>query len=278
MSRACIFVVYDPTTDNQPALSRAAALARGSLITGGADIKIHVYSCIYSKIPKSERKAAQKAELMAAQEKIVEAAVFALVGKETEVSIEVEWGKNWYKGVVRAADRIGADAVFKSTFKHSASQRLLRKTSDHTLLRECSCPVFLARSDAEEAGPYRVILAAVEFRQEVGDYTELNRKIVEFARMFLATESVKIHFVNAYGELSDRPDKGQLVRACGVPSDQVHIRMGEADEVIVEMARELAANLVVVGNSARSGLAAAINNNTAEKILDKLECNLLALP
>lgn len=275
MSSTCIFVVYDPTTDTQPALARAAALARSVEST---DVKIHVYSCIYSKIPKSAEKAARKAELLAAQQKIVEGAVSSLVDQGTRVSVEVEWGKHWYQGVVQAAARMEADAVFKSTHKHSASQRLLRKTSDHTLLRQCACPVFLARSDADETGSARVILAAVEFRQEAGAYAELNKKIVEFATRLLAADTVKVHFINAYTEISDRPDKGQLVRACGVPSDQAHIRMGETDEVIVETARELGANLVVIGNTARSGLAAKISNSTAEKILDKLDCNLLALP
>jgi universal stress protein E len=87
-----------------------------------------------------------------------------------------------------------------------------------------------------------------------------------------------VHFINAYTQLSDRPDKGELVRACGVPSEQVHIEVGETDEVIINSARKLGANMVVIGNSHRTGLAALIYTNTAEKILDKLDCNLLALP
>jgi universal stress protein E len=54
--------------------------------------------------------------------------------------------------------------------------------------------------------------------------------------------------------------------------------MGDPDEVIVNGARELDASLVVVGNSARSGLAAAINGNTVEKVLDRLECDVLSMP
>ena len=275
MESTCILVVYDPTTDAQPALERAAALAGSA---GGAGVKLHVYSCIYTKIPKSGEKAARKAELIAGQEEIVKNAVAGLVQKGTQVTVEVEWDKDWYQAVVRAADRIGADAVFKSSHKHSASQRLLRKNADRTLLRECACPVLLIRSESAITGPSRVILAAVQFRGEPGAYDELNRKILDFCKRLLAGGAVKIHFVNAYTELSDRPDKGQLVRACGVPSDQAHIRMGETDDVIVEMAQELGANMVVIGNSARTGLSALINSNTAERILDKLDCNLLAMP
>jgi len=275
MPSACILVVYDPTTDNQPALARAAALAQSAK---GSDIKLHVYSCIHARIPKAEKRSARKAELIAAQKEIVKDAVAELVAKGLQVTTEVEWDKDWYQSVVRAADRIGADGVFKSAHKRSASQRLLQTTPDRTLLRECSCPVLLVKPEAEAAGPVRIILAAVQFRGERAAYDELNQKILDFIRRLAAADTVKVHFINAYTELSDRPDKGQLVRACGVPSDQVHIRMGESDEVIVEAARELGANLVVIGNSARTGLAAVINTNTAEKIVDKLDCNLLAMP
>ncbi len=275
MASTTILVVYDPTRDAQPALGRAAALAQSA---AGADVKLHVYSCIYSRIPKSEGKAARKAELIAAQEKIVQEVVSSLVDKRVQVTVEVEWGKDWYEAIVQAADRIEADAVFKSSHKRSASQRLLNDTSDRTLLRQCACPVLLVKADTEATAASRTILAAVQFRGEAGTYDKLNEKILDFSKRLLAGGAVKIHFINAYTELSDRPDKGQLTRACGVPSDQVHIRMGDTDSVIVDLAQELNADMVVIGNSARTGLAAVINTNTAEKILDKLDCNLLAMP
>jgi universal stress protein E len=76
----------------------------------------------------------------------------------------------------------------------------------------------------------------------------------------------------------DRPDKGALVRACGVPAENIHIKMGEPDEVIIETAKTLGVNLVVIGNSARSSLSGPINTNTEEKTLDELDCDLLAPP
>ncbi len=275
MPSNCILVVYDPTVDAQPALARAAVRARS---TGAPDVRLHVYSCIHTKIPKSKDKAARKAELVAAQEKILKNAVSELVEQGVHVTTEVEWDKDWYQAVVRAADRIEADAVFKSSHKNSPSQRLLKQTSDRKLLRQCACPVFLVKSEEDLASSSRIILAAVQFRGEAGVYDELNKKILDFCQRLTPSANVKVHFVNAYTELSERPDKGQLVRACGVPSEQVHIRMGETDDVIVEAARELGVNLVVIGNSARTGLSAVINTNTAERILDRLDCNLLAMP
>jgi universal stress protein E len=53
--------------------------------------------------------------------------------------------------------------------------------------------------------------------------------------------------------------------------------MGDPDDVIVDMAEQLKVGLLVIGNAGRSGLAAAINNNTVERVLDKLDCDLLAV-
>jgi universal stress protein E len=277
MPSSCILVVYDPTTDAQPALARAAALAK-SAQKSGTDVTLHVYSCIYAKLPTSGGKLARKAELIAAQKEIVGATIAELVDSQIPVNVEVEWEKDWYQAIVKAADRIGAAAVFKSSHKRSATRRLLQNTSDRVLLRECACPVLLVKSESTTTSPDNVILAAVQFRDEEGAYNDLNHRIVTFCQQLFSLTSVEVHFVNAYTELSNRPDTGELIRACGVPNDQVHIEMGETGDVIVETARRLGASTVVIGNSARDGFAAVIHTNTAEMILDKLDCNLLAMP
>ena len=83
-------------------------------------------------------------------------------------------------------------------------------------------------------------------------------------------------------DLRVRPS--ELTRECPgrrprlLSKSKIHIKLGPPDRVIVEQAKQLDANLVVVGNSHRSGLAAMLHGNTAEKILDKLDCNVLAMP
>jgi universal stress protein E len=106
----------------------------------------------------------------------------------------------------------------------------------------------------------------------------LNETILKFCQRYLNIEGAELHFVNAYDKLEDRPDRGSLIRAFGVSADNVHIKQGKPDKVIVECAKELGAKLLVIGNSGRSGLSELINTNTAEKVLDELDCDLLALP
>ncbi|MEJ2418582.1 MAG: universal stress protein, partial [Exilibacterium sp.] len=56
-----------------------------------------------------------------------------------------------------------------------------------------------------------------------------------------------------------------------------HIREGHCDRVIIDVADELHANLLVLGSVARSGLSSLFVGNTVEKILDKVECDILCL-
>ena len=122
------------------------------------------------------------------------------------------------------------------------------------------------------------ILAAIDVRAKTESYRQLNRHIIDFSKRVLDTGNAEVHFINAFTDLKEVPDRNMLVNSCGIDSERVHIRMGEPDEVIVQSATEMDASLVVVGNSARTGLAAVMRGNTVEKVLDKLDCDVLSLP
>ena len=94
----------------------------------------------------------------------------------------------------------------------------------------------------------------------------------------MESERAEVHVVNAFPDFRVKPDRKELMDVSGVESERVHIKLGSPDKVIVDVAKSLDASMVIVGNSHRSGLAAMLHGNTAEKILDKLDCNVLAMP
>ncbi len=193
-----------------------------------------------------------------------------------EVSVEVEWDKDWHHGVVRAATKLGADMVLKSSFKHSAGDRLLNRTSDWTIMRECLCPVLLVKHGAHREAPK--VIAAIDINAKKESYERLNEKVIDVAKQILNRHRAEVHLVNAFSDFKDIPERGELIRSSGIQSSHIHIKMGNPEKVIVAQAKALDASLVVVGNSARSGVSAALHGNTVEKMLDKLECNVLSLP
>ncbi len=265
-----LLVVFDPTREEQPALERAAQTAdRGNVI-------VHLYACIYGEIDPGLNKSDEIARRIAEQKSRLQELVADVEQRGVKVDIEVEWGKDWYDGVVRASRRNAVDAVLKSSYPHSNRERILNRTSDWTLIRECDCPVLLVKGNGQKE--VRRILAAIDLRTEKESYRELNRHILDFSRQLMDSTDAEIHFVNAFEKLKAMPDRKALMEQCGVDSDRIHIQIGEPEEVIVDRARAIEASLVVVGNSGRSGLAAAINGNTVEKVLDQLECDVLSMP
>ena len=58
---------------------------------------------------------------------------------------------------------------------------------------------------------------------------------------------------------------------------QLHMPKGPARKVIPELARELQVDCIVMGTVARTGVPGLFMGNTAETILDQLECSVLAI-
>lgn len=270
MEIANIFAIYDPTSSSQPALARGADIAKA------ASGRLHVFACTYAELLKEEDKAARiKAEIARLQVKLDEL-IAPLAARGISVTREVEWDKDWYQAAVRASVRNCADLVLKSSFSHTSKQRRLRRTSDWILMRECLCPVLLVKSDAPRDD--RTVLAAIDIHKHGGPHEELNQHVVDFSRRIIDSRRAEVHFVNAFKDLKDFPDRNALSRYCGVESNRIHIQLGEPEQVIVDSARDLNAGLVVMGNSGRSGLSAMLHGNTAERVLDKLECDVLSMP
>ncbi len=265
-----LLVVHDPTRDEQPALDRAAVIA--------AEIgaSLHLFGCIHGDISGVDREAEEVKRRLGEHRKKLDACLAPIAATGVDTESEVEWDKDWYRAVVRAAARNHADMVFKSSFKHSSSQRILKPTSDWILIRECLCPVLLVKNTAPPDVPR--ILAGIDISVRTEPYEKLNEHILEFSRRLVESEKAEVHVVNAFPDFRVKPDRKKLIELSGLDSSRIHIKLGPPEKVIVNTAKALDASLVIVGNSHRSGLAAMLHGNTAEKILDKLDCNVLAMP
>lgn len=262
-------VVYDPTREEQPALERAASIARENSAT------LYLFACIYSDTSKCAEPAAEIARLLEEQRQSLTQLVAPLSAEGLAVHVEVEWDKDWYHAVVRASTKMGADMVLKSSFKHSVSKRLLSRTSDWAIMRECLCPVLLVKNRTPRETPR--VLAAIDINAKRDSYERLNQKVIEVANQILDYHRAEVHVVNAFSDFKSIPDRAELIRSSGIESDRIHIKMGDPEKVIVAQVKAIDASVVVVGNSARSGVSAVLHGNTVEKMLDKLECDVLSL-
>jgi nucleotide-binding universal stress UspA family protein len=58
---------------------------------------------------------------------------------------------------------------------------------------------------------------------------------------------------------------------------EIHLIQGEAGDVIPQLTREKNIDLLVMGTVARTGIAGFLVGNTAENIISRLNCSLLAV-
>ncbi len=187
-------------------------------------------------------------------------------------------------------------------------------SEDLHLLRKCPCPVWLIKSQAPKA--YRRILAAVDvddaYRpQELESRRALSRQILEIASSLALAEFADLHIVyvwDAYGESAMRsafmltPEEeviayvesarqqharsldvllnavanGESGNALAYLKPQKHLVKGWAGEEIPVLAKQIEAD-VVMGTVARTGVPGFIMGNTAETILNQLDCSVLAI-
>lgn len=58
---------------------------------------------------------------------------------------------------------------------------------------------------------------------------------------------------------------------------QLHVIKGHAAQIVPTLARQLGADLIVMGTIARTGIAGFFMGNTAETILSAIDCSVLTV-
>jgi nucleotide-binding universal stress UspA family protein len=179
---------------------------------------------------------------------------------------------------------------------------LFGSTAMH-LMRKCPCPVWVVKKGENER--YDRIIAAVDPDPSDEQRNQLNFKIMDLATSLAKLEQSELLVVHAwslYGETilrggvgrMDREKIDKLVREAEAEHEeglnnllekydlqglnhQVHLIKGTAGIVIPDVAEKERADLIVMGTLSRSGVAGFLIGNTAEKILQKVDCSVLAL-
>ena len=285
MASKQLLVVVDPLTDDQLALNRASHLA------ADIDAGVLLFCCTYLEDSEmkqyTSRRDAKQSHLASTREWLNELAA-PLQNQGLNVSTEVVWNKKWEVMVAQAAARHGAHLIVKSSFLHGVLERKFSRTSDIYLMRSASCPVLLVKSD--DAWQNNIVLAAVSLEaSDNSTHDLLNNQIITISQRLARATKAELHLVSA---LEKQPDLAEVLgilddedgtpdeiaaQRFGVPSARMHIKSGSARDVIVETAQLLHADVVVLGTVGRTGIAATLLGNTAEKVLDALETDVMTV-
>jgi universal stress protein E len=301
MASAPLLVVIDPTTDYQPALARAAALASHSRAP------LVLLACLYDPYLAGERfydgsdlKKLRK-QLLQKQLDELQQRAEPLRNRGIQVTCRAVWDHPLHEAIIREALRINPHLVVKDTHHHPVLLRTLFSNTDWQLIRDCPFPLWLVKKmpSADESG----VLAAVDPLHTHDKPAALDRRILDMAQEVGALLHEPVHLVHVYraepvmaalpmgapvplerddelaAELRARHQAAldQLAASAGFPAAQVHLGHGHPAEVLRELAGRLRAGLIVMGAIARSRLKRAVLGNTAEQVLEWLPCDVLVV-
>lgn len=212
------------------------------------------------------------------------------------INLDVRWHKHLFEAVMEATDETHYDLVLKTPNQHSLMDRIFTPL-DWNLLRHCQAPVMLVRSNA----PWKNnrLLACIDATSTDEGHKRINDNILTFAENLTDHLNTDLHIVNAYPlvnvafamvpEVTAPDDLHQYVQEqhedasyqwadkYNVNRKQVYVREGAPELVVSELADDLEIDLVVIGSIGRSGFSGMLIGNTAELLLDKIQCDILVI-
>ncbi|TKB50456.1 universal stress protein UspE [Ferrimonas sediminicola] len=298
MSSERLLVVIDPDRVEQPALDRALHLARKT----GAPITLFsvIFNLTYEKtalLSKTERDALRDG-LIDKHHRQVEELVTPLQQEGLSVDARVEWHDRPFEAIIRYVLDNDVGYIIKSTQEggNRLSATFFTPTDWH-LIRKAPVPVLMVKEhDWPKEGK---ILAAIDIDAEDEVHRELNERIIQTCTSLAKLVDAQVHLVNGYPGLPDnlfieQPEFNnlgfnisiskqhqehleELGAKHGIAADHCHARQGDPEEVIVAIAQDLDAELVVLGTIGEQGITATLLGSTAEHVIYNIGCDLLAL-
>jgi universal stress protein E len=299
-----ILAVLDPTTGSQPALAKAATLARRS----GAALELFIcdFDPALSGQPlfDSDRLRELREEFVSERLEYLEDVAEDLRATGLAVETHVHWDNPLYRGVVRRVEESLPDLVVKDTHYHSALRRTLFTNTDWSLIRTCPAPLLLAKGGDWPDSPR--IVAALD-PEHLGDKpAALDHDILDWASLVAERMGGEVHAVHAFFpaallaattgmagmplaggftvaevvETERRRLAGSLaglVGGHGLSGERVRLEQGSATEVLPRVTEALGAALLVMGAVSRSRLQEVFLGSTAERVLERTGCDVLVV-
>lgn len=291
----------DSHSDALIARSRWLAEANGAMLTvmDVIDTRGVEFARLLSAIPAGCAADVEE-QVVAYREDKLERLASTLRDEGLTVRTTLARGKGFVE-VIRQVLRNENDLVLKAADR-SAARNVLAGPELH-LLRKCPCPVWILNSAAEPCA--RRILAAVDPDPDDRERDALNHQVMllatslasrDNARLdvlhawylyeesalrssFLKTPRVEIDALLANAERHSKWRLSALTTAYDEFSERMHIVhvKGIPEDVIVEHAENERIDTLVMGTLGRSGLAGFFIGNTADTVLNRVGCSVVAV-
>ncbi len=288
-----VLVVLDKPGAHQAALERARNVA------GPAGAHLHLVSFCwlamaeYQEVFDTHQRSALKQGAVNERERWLRSMVLDAGLAAADVTTEVVWTKDIAAWIAERVDAGHADLVVKST-RHETG-KLLRTPLDWRLLRSCHAPLLLV--GAETPPRSGNVLATIDLRHVDEPHQRMNDRVLAASQTFAHWLGGQLHCAHVIegttlppgaeilgdGELLAQAQKGlgelldRTIASYDLPRTAVHMPVAGLTDAVNELVERERIGLVVVGTSARRGLGGLLLGNSAERLLSRVDCDLLAM-
>jgi nucleotide-binding universal stress UspA family protein len=205
--------------------------------------------------------------------------------------------------IIRQVQTAGHDLVMKTARGKKLHKSMIFGTTALHLLRKCPCQVWIVDPNPER---HSGVLAAVDPDTTREEGHAMNRTIMELATSLSILEDMDLHVVHAWSAAHEdmikhspflRISKSEADRYVKdtetrhrerfeglieqfrrkAPHVKTHFIKGLPEIVIPEVVRENQIEVVVMGTLARTGIPGLLIGNTAEGVLNQVDCSVLAI-
>lgn len=204
---------------------------------------------------------------------------------------------------IRYVQQHNVNLVIKDAEPNKTNRRGLRAI-DMSLLRKCPCPVWLNRPSERPRSEQRVAVA-INPNATSDEEHALSIRLLQLSRAIADSCNSQLHIISCWEyqlehyledhvwikvsqedlnqqiELAKQQHAAALqtlIEASGIGGDMViHALHGTPDDEIPDCVDETEIDVLVMGTLARTGIQGVVIGNTAENILQSVNCSLVAL-
>ena len=216
-------------------------------------------------------------------------------GKKLSVKKMVVQAKD-YVEVIKAVTKGNFDLLVKSVNPTIDIKTVLFGREDTRLLHYCPCPVLVLKPSRRKL--WKNILGAVDPRIQTSEGLDLNKDILDLGAFFAEQSNAPLHLLHVLekalpdAKLASKDELAELESSLKGDAERKmrklqegqhsiklheHLLKGRPAKVIAQFIASENIDLLIMDSVARSGASAFLVGNTAEKIMDEVDCSLLVL-
>lgn len=294
-----VVAIADPFRKEQLALDKAEAIAA----RGGARLTLLNTFMLPQPTPDTMLGLVEQNIAVSKQDRLhrLERLAAPLRRRGIKVNCAVEWDYPIQDAIVRYVLQHKPSLLMAGSHRHGQLARWLLANTDWELIRNCPCPVWFVRNGRLTKAPK--VLVAVDPRHTHDKPARLDDRLLMTGKTVVDQLDGQVVLAHAYevplttapGTLMEPiriPLPASSARAFiaattrrvnrlgakhGIPVKARYVRAGDAIHMLTILAKEYRADVLVMGAVSRTLLKRPFIGNTAEKVIDQVDCDVLVV-